>query len=554
MRALSLFVAAIVLITGVLFAGTTGKIAGTVVDSRTGEPLPSVNVTIVGTTLGGSTNIDGYFVILNVPPGRYRLQASLVGYKTTSAADVRVDIDQTTTQNFRMTEEAVTGEEVTVIASRPVVQRDVAASRANIEIKDVEKLPVTTVVGAVGLQAGVQGLSVRGGLGSELAFIVDGSMMRDERTNAPYTSVSLLSVQDIQVTTGGFSAEYGNVRSGIVNVVTKEGSKSGYSIAFQGRYSGEAPKHFGPSIYDQNSYWIRPYVDPAVCWTGTQNGAWDQWTLQQYPSFQGWNAISQRYLTNSDPTDDLTPEALQRLFLFQRRKVAEITKPDYDADMAFGGPVPFVGDYTGNLRFFASYRTLQNMYLVPLSADAYRDNTASIKLTSDISPVMKITAEVMSGKTWGTNSTNSGAPGLFQTPTDIANVMDRVSYIDTRIFATDYWAPSSINYHSYSVKFSHAPSANTFYDASLSVFSSVYNTNPGSLRDTSRVYKFGNSYYVDEAPFGFEYLPSPASGLEGIRFGVGFSNSRDTSVTTSYSLRFDLTSQLDKYNQIKTGA
>ena len=222
------------------FSGTTGKIVGTITDARSGDRLPSVNVVLEGTTLGAVTNQDGYFVILNVPPGRYRVKASLLGYTPQTASNVRVDIDQTTTQNFRITEEALAGEEITVIAQRPVVQRDVAASRANNENAEVEKLPDTTVTGAVGLQAGVQGLEIRGGRETETAFMVNGVTMRDERTNTPYTGVSLLSVDDIQVQTGGFSAEYGQVRSGIVNVVTKEGNKSGYSIAFLGRYSGTA--------------------------------------------------------------------------------------------------------------------------------------------------------------------------------------------------------------------------------------------------------------------------------------------------------------------------
>ncbi len=356
-------------------AGTTGKIVGTARDARTGEPLPSVNVVVEGSNLGAASNVDGYFVILNVPPGRCKVIASLVGYKSASAVDVRVDIDQTTTQNFSLAEETVTTEEVMVVAQRPVVQRDVAASRANIEIKEVEKLPVATVVGAVGLQAGVQGLSIRGGTAAELAFMVNGTMMRDERTNTPYTSVSLLSVQDIQVTTGGFSAEYGQVRSGVVNVVTKEGGRSNYTVAFLGRYSPTSPKHFGPSIYDKSSYWIRPYLDDAVAWTGTQSGAWDRFTLKQFPAFEGWNIISQRYVSNTNPNDDLTPQALQRLFEFQRRKIAEVNAPDYDIDATVGGPVPFIGEETGNLRFFASYRENQNMYMIPLSDDAYRDKS-----------------------------------------------------------------------------------------------------------------------------------------------------------------------------------
>ncbi len=159
----TLCTAALVLLTAIAYSGTTGKIAGTVKDTKTGEPLPSVNVLIDGTTLGAATNPDGYFAIINVPPGRYKVIATLVGFKPTSTIDVRVDIDQTTDLNIGLGEEAIAGEEVTIVATRPVVQRDVAASRANIEIAEVEKLPVTSVTAAVGLQAGIQGLSIRGG-------------------------------------------------------------------------------------------------------------------------------------------------------------------------------------------------------------------------------------------------------------------------------------------------------------------------------------------------------------------------------------------------------
>ena len=334
--------AALILVTSLVFAGTTGKIAGVARDAQTGEPLPSVNVVIEGTMLGAATNPDGYFVILNIPPGRYKVVASLVGYKTASAVNVRVDIDQTTDLNLRLTEETIAGEEVTVVATRPIVQRDVAASRANIEIQDIEKLPVTSVTSVVTLQAGIQGgLVIRGSSSDQAAFVVDGMTMRDERTNQPFTGISISSIQDVQVQTGGFNAEYGNLRSGVVNVVTREGGTAAYSFNFIGRYSPAGPKHFGPSIYDRNSYWIRPFVDDAVCWNGTTASlgpdglsAWDKWTQAQYADFEGWNSISQKLLADSDPTNNLTPQGAQKLWLWEHRRQAEIKDPDWDLTWA----------------------------------------------------------------------------------------------------------------------------------------------------------------------------------------------------------------------------
>jgi Carboxypeptidase regulatory-like domain len=550
MKALCVFaLAATFLITGVMFAGTTGKIVGTVKDARTGEPLPSANITLEGTSIGGATNIEGFFTILNVPPGRYRVNVSLVGYRTAAATDVKVDIDQTTTQNFTLTEEAVTGEEITVVALRPVVQRDVAASRANIEIQDVTKLPVVTVQSAVSLQAGIQpGLVFRGGTSDQTAFIVDGVLRRDPRTLNPNASVSLSSIMEIQAQTGGFAAEYGDLRSGVVNVVTREGDRKKYTFNLQGRYSPAQPKHFGPAIYDANGYWIRPYVDPAVAWTGTSS--WDQWTQRQYPKFEGWNAVSAAKLSDADPTNDLTPEAAQQVFLWEHRRQAEISQADWDGDIGFGGPVPFA-EGLGNLRFFYSYITGQQQYLVPLSVDGYKNVNNQLKVTSDLSGTMKLMVMAQWGKEYGTTDNNAGNAGLFQSAASVASTMTRVSYIDAHFFATDYWAPSAINNNSQAIKLTHNLGTSTFYEALVQRSEWRYDTNPGQYRDTSRIYKFGNGYYVDEAPFG--YQPAPSTGITGLRMGVGFSNSRDTTRSVSWSGKIDVTSQIDRYNQLKGG-
>src|SRR5512141_3292558 len=85
-------------------AATTGKIAGRATDIASNEPLVGVNISIEGTTLGGTTNPDGYFTILSVPQGTYRLRASLVGFGTIVVTDVRVIIDQTTTVGIEMSQ------------------------------------------------------------------------------------------------------------------------------------------------------------------------------------------------------------------------------------------------------------------------------------------------------------------------------------------------------------------------------------------------------------------------------------------------------------------
>ncbi len=541
----------LLLFSSIMLAGTAGKIAGAVKDSQTGEPLVGVNIVLTGTTLGASTDIEGNFFILNIPPGTFSVRASSLGYASVSQTNVRVEIDQTTELKFSLKQEVVQGEEVVIVAERPVVQKDVSSTRVNISEKEIQSLPVASISAVVGLQAGVQGgLVIRGGDADQTAFIVDGLTLRNERDNTPYSGISLSSVQDIQVQTGGFNAEYGNIRSGVVNVVTKEGSPNEYSLSATFRYSPAAQKHFGPSVYNPNSFWIRSRLDPAVAWTGTNSGAWDTYTQRQYIGFEGWNAVSQATLKDNDPSNDLTPEAAQRLFLFQFRRQGDIVKPDYNIDAGFGGPVPFISKDLGNLRFFASYRSSKSMYLIPLSTDAYDDYNGQIRVTSDVGSGMKLMLQGIIGKQTGTNDNNSGLPGLFQSASGIASVLDRVSYIDVRIYNPNYFAPSTVTMNSFGGKFTHVVTPASYYEASLHGQSFSYNTNPGAARNTTKIYMFGNGYYVDEAPYGFS---ETTAGKTFLTNGIGFSNSRDSSELSTYTAKVDLTSQLDQYNQLKSG-
>jgi len=557
MRAVKvLSVLALFLCSTLLFAGTTGKISGTVTDAKTGEKLPGVNVVIEGTKLGATTNPDGFYTILNVPPGGYRLKASLVGYAASTVTGVRVNIDQTTSLDVTLNEATITTKEVTIVATRPVVEKDVSASRQNLNMTEIENLPVASVSAVVGLQAGIQGLTIRGGGSHQTAFMMDGLTLRDERDNSPFTAVAYTSVEDIQIQTGGFNAEYGNIRSGMVNFVTKD--PKNYSFSLFSRYSPPQQKHFGRSPNDPMTYWVRPAVDPAVCWTGTKNGAWDLFTQQQYPEFEGWISVANKTLKDNDPTNDLTPQAAQRVYLWQHRKLLDIDKPDYNVDASFGGPVPGISEQLGNLRFFASYREVRTMLIIPLQTPDYRTYTGQLKLTSEIGEGMKLMVEGLYGEERGTNSSRAGGPGAFSSPEGIAaQISNGPAYLDARIFTTDYWNPTKITRNMFGARFTHNITPHTFYEASIQQFTSNYSSNPGRLRDTSRIYLFGNDYWVDEAPFGYQPNPSTGIGLGegggGLRMGVGMSNSRDSSKLSTWTGRFDFTSQLDRYNQLKTG-
>jgi len=536
------------------YAGTTGKIAGTVTDAETGEPLMGVNVIIEGTTMGAATDAKGYYVILNVPPGTHSLKATMIGYAAYTVTEVRVYIDQTTTIDLKMRAEVLMGQEVTVVAERPVVEPDVAASKKNISTSQIDALPVAAVTQVIGLEAGITSrLQIRGSGSDQAIFMIDGVVLRDERDNQPITTVPLSAVQEVSVQTGGFSAEYQGVRSGVVNVVTKEGDRDRYAGTVTFRARPPQPKYFDMSPYDRNSYWLRPYLDPAVCWTGTKNGNWDIYTQRQYPEFDGWNAVAAQTLQDDDPTNDLTPEAARRIFEWEHRKQGDIKQPDYNVDAGFGGPVPFLSKPLGNLRFYSSYRREQNMYLIELSRRALTNQSWLLKLTSDITPSMKLSLMGLYGETFGVSNTFSGGTSMMETPEDVAEQMITGSFtVPSRIYTNIYFSAASRYYSTASAKLTHVLSPTTFYELQLKRIGKIYRTGPGRYRDYTKQYELFKDYFRNEAPFGFD--ESPIFGIDGILImGGPISVSRDRSELATWTARADLVSQIDARNQVKTG-
>jgi len=564
----------VLLLTMTAWSGTTGKIAGIVTDYKSGVPLPGANVIVVGTDIGAATNNEGQYTILQVTPGTYDVEVSVIGYSRTIKTGVEVLIDQTARVDFALEREVIQGEVVSVVARRKVIKPDVATSVVAITAEETQALPVSNVNGLVGLQAGIRGgLEIRGGGSDEALFLMDGVTLRDPRNNKPVSSIALSAIQEISVERGGFNAEYGQVRSGIVNVVTREGSKTGYYGNLEVKYSPYTPKHFGISPFDPISGFLRPFYDDAVCWTGTANGEpftdvngngqwdsgedftdyngdgirtyWDNYMQNQYPDFEGWNAISQKLMTDNDPTNDLSPLAAQRLFMWQTRKQPEYD-PDYDVDAGFGGPVPIISEKLGNLRFFTTYRRHREMLLVPLTRDDYVDYDWSLKITSDISSNMKLMITGLVGKQY--TMQQNWSYYYVRYPNEIAGQMGEDLGI---LFGTGEYSLADIGHKSMAAKLTHALSSKTYYEISYEHFRRDYYTHPPAARDTTK-YEILPGYKVDEAPFGYDY--EFEMGIYGkMAFGGFTCKRRDNTLATANILKMDLSSQVNFNNLFKTG-
>lgn len=228
----------LVVLPSLLLAQNTGKIAGEVTDAETGQPLIGANVMVEGTNLGAATDMDGTFIILQVPPGTYNVSVVYIGYQKVTIQNVEVSTDLTTRMNFELKPQAVAGEEVTVVAEREVIRKDLTSAEARVRSEDIERMPVQELGDLLDLQAGITrdaggGIHIRGGRSTEVSYTINGISITDNFSRTQALQVENQSIQELQVISGTFNAEYGNAMSGIINVVTKTGGnnfKGGFEV------------------------------------------------------------------------------------------------------------------------------------------------------------------------------------------------------------------------------------------------------------------------------------------------------------------------------------
>ncbi len=241
------FSVVLIVFSSAVFSGTTGKIAGKVVESETGDPMIGCNILVEGSSLGAATDYDGNYYIINVPPGEYTLKAMMIGYSTTRMTQVEVAVDLTTQVDFSLATEVIKGQEITVVAEKKMINKDLTASTAVINSDDFELLPVTEISEALGMQAGYVDGHLRGGRKGEVAYWIDGVPVTDAYDGETVVDVNKNAVEEMQLISGAFNAEYGQAMSGIVNIVTKDGSND---------FTGNVSLYCGDFISQHNDIFL----------------------------------------------------------------------------------------------------------------------------------------------------------------------------------------------------------------------------------------------------------------------------------------------------------
>jgi len=221
--------------------GSTGKIQGHIRD-QSGAPVASAEVAIVGSAFITTADPRGYYFINNVPAGVYDLKASFIGYKALEVTGLRVIQGQTMTQDVVLELAPLQIEDVTVIAAtNPLVPRDQVTTKQIVSGDFVKQLPVNQINEVLTLQPGIlpsttpgnlTGIQVRGGRGDETATYIDGVPVSPGfrgtggfgiGTLFSELTVGVNGFEDASVTTGAYSAEFGNAQSGILNIATRSG-------------------------------------------------------------------------------------------------------------------------------------------------------------------------------------------------------------------------------------------------------------------------------------------------------------------------------------------
>ncbi len=573
----------------------SGKIAGRVVDAATGEPVPGVNVVITEKwsngraiaapdILGAATGGEGYYAILNVPPGTYNVTASFIGFAPLVKTEVRVSSGLTATVDFDMREEVIEGEEVEIVANRSVVQADISSTMEIISPTRMTQAPTQRLDEFIGKVKGVElvsnaqgsGLSIRGGDIRETDIRIDGQSVRDPRSGNSYLGFNTTTVEEIQVKTGGFEARYGGIQSGLVNIVTKEGSRDRFTSSFrldyapagQRRFFGDGPWEPGSPLYETYSgmYAMTGVPDSVIhrvqnCGDPGQPecnpGGWIPDDLL-FTGFRGWS-------NRRTPDTDLTAAEKLALWRAQHPVFEVASKPDVFAEGALTGPF-----FLPKTTFLLGVKYENTQFAFPLGPrDNYLDWNAQLKLTTRFSPKTKLSVNGMYAKiatiNSGSNSTGGGA---------VVSLTDRFSFLsNSRSSVVQQAGMIGSDYgfqHLYNVgrtqfydqrivlggaKLTHSLSPTTFFNLEGQVSFSDNLVRPFGFdtADPNNSLALGGKSFYDlrlgMPDWGVQFIDDPL----GMFRLTGWTAASDSSYSWSASFKGDVTRQVGRHHQFEAG-
>jgi len=580
------------LLSAACYAGN-GKITGRITDKSNNESLPSANIIIthqivsggreikMDQVLGAASDAEGYYFIMNVPPGVYVIKTSMVGYKPAVTKGVVVEPDRTITVDISLGSSSYEVNEIVVTARNEVVKKDVSGTQEVISTARVQALPVTRVDEFVGKLKGVQlvsgadgnGLSVRGGAIRETDIRMDGISLQDPRSDNSYLSLNSTTIDQIQVITGGFEAKYGGIRSGLMNVTTKEGHRERYTLNLKADIAPSGQKRFfGTDPYGKDS-WIYKVYAGQWAMNGIQTHEDSMTVPREFWGFKGWKKQGERAL-----------DSLQNLEIWklQHPSYDYGTKPDYYIEACLTGPVPgefipYWGDFAERSTFMLGFKYENTQFAFPLGPrDHYLDWNGQLKITSKLSDDMKLSVNGMIAKietnNAGANTTYGGA--LVDQTTSFGFLSGSESSVNRQgallggsegyfqMYNKSRFQFFDQKYVIGGAKFTHTLNKSSFYSISAQVGYTDQNLRPFAL-DSSNPNAFV-SFYSAKAKKNYTYVNSPALGslngstnpradlLNTFNLAGGLQRA-DSSYTYVAELKGEFVTQLGRHNQFEAG-
>jgi len=237
-------------------AEQTGRITGRIVDSETGEALPGVNILLIGTVLGTTSDLNGGFGLADLPAGRVDLRITMMGYKQVVKKNILVVAGQTVDLPVAMESTVLESPEIVITANKRrqnitdspnsvgvLTARDLAAKN-KVYLNDL--LQYASGVNFVGSQINIRGSSgYNYGAGSRVLYLIDGvPVMPGDSGDIKWDLVPASQIEQVEIIKGAGSALYGsNALGGVVNIITKKATNRPLT---QLRYSA--------GFYDEPAY------------------------------------------------------------------------------------------------------------------------------------------------------------------------------------------------------------------------------------------------------------------------------------------------------------
>lgn len=435
----------------------SGKLAGSVTDGATGDPIPGATVVLEGTTQGTATDAAGNYFLIGVRPGTYSVRFSFVGYSTKTIENVLVTSDRTKSLDVTLESEVVEGAEVVVEAVRPVVDQNQTTSRTLVTSEEISKMPVRSLEDVIAKTANSFNGYLRGSRQYETKTVLEGVDISDawfqtsrsgngeyggntyhntnkaKKVNPSAFDINPDGVSEVSVNTGATEAKYTTGSGGVVTVSLRED---------RGPIHGSVSARVGPQTNrpgpDSLAFYQEP-IDHGSNLPEDTNGDGVVTGEEKYLAVKAQvaalaaagDAVAQRRLAKYTWTPD-------------KYKAGE--DPEYDFRGSLGGSISDAWHFSANIRFQEDHGYMPNEFS--------RKMSGQLKSTYEISKKTSLTAVglIEDRGLWGSwnnrsfrdffrynlESVSQNDGGNYMGSLKLTQVMNDHSYLNVQAFRT-YW-------------------------------------------------------------------------------------------------------------------